>query len=147
MTESSTENILPKDNNNEKMNQTQSHENHEILQQSLKNEILATNSQLLRQIKNLDKKNTRIEELLSSINKDVKNTVQTIGENYQITSNVSDRISEFQTQVSQLQTLTEELQQAIDLGLVSKKSKKSKKDKKRINKKKKKGKSGKKKHK
>ena len=129
MIESSTEKIFPKDNN-VKIEQTRSQNDDKIVQKSLTNETGLTIIQLSRQIKDLDKKNTRIEELLSSIKKDIKNVVLAIKDSQQLASDGATRMKEFHDQIAQLQMQTQKIEQVINDDSVSKKSKKVKKDKK-----------------
>ncbi len=82
-------------------------------------------------LRNLDKKNTRIEELLSSIKKDIKNVVLAIKDSQQLASDGATRMKEFHDQIAQLQMQTQKIEQVINDDSVSKKSKKVKKDKKR----------------
>jgi predicted nucleic acid-binding Zn-ribbon protein len=133
MIESSTEKIFPKDNN-VKIEQTRSQNDDKMVQKSLTNETGLTNIQLSRQIKDLDKKNTRIEELLSSIKKDIKNAVLAIKDSQQLTSDGATRMKELHDQFAKLQMQTQKIEQVITDGSVSKKSKKDKKDKKQNNK-------------
>ena len=129
MIESSTEKIFPKDNN-VKIEQTRSQNDDKMVQKSLTNETGLTIIQLSRQIKDLDKKNTRIEELLSSIKKDIKNVVPAIKDSQQLASDGATRMKEFHDQIAQLQMQTQKIEQVINDDSVSKKSKKVKKDKK-----------------
>ena len=129
MIESSTEKIFPKDNN-VKIEQTRSQNDDKMVQKSLTNETGLTIIQLSRQIKDLDKKNTRIEELLSSIKKDIKNAVLAIKDSQQLASDGATRMKEFHDQIAQLQMQTQKIEQVINDDSVSKKSKKVKKDKK-----------------
>ncbi|MFZ0327443.1 MAG: hypothetical protein WBP64_11035 [Nitrososphaeraceae archaeon] len=129
MIESSTEKIFPKDNN-VKIEQTRSQNDDKMVQKSLTNETGLTIIQLSRQIKDLDKKNTRIEELLSSIKKDIKNVVLAIKDSQQLASDGATRMKEFHDQIAQLQMQTQKIEQVINDDSVSKKSKKVKKDKK-----------------
>jgi hypothetical protein len=101
-----------------------------MVQKSLTNETGLTIIQLSRQIKDLDKKNTRIEELLSSIKKDIKNVVLAIKDSQQLASDGATRMKEFHDQIAQLQMQTQKIEQVINDDSVSKKSKKDKKDKK-----------------
>jgi hypothetical protein len=128
MIESSTEKIFPKDNN-VKIEQTRSQNDDKMVQKSLTNETGLTIIQLSRQIKDLDKKNTRIEELLSSIKKDIKNVVLAIKDSQQLASDGATRMKEFHDQIAQLQMQTQKIQQVINDDSASKKSKKVKKDK------------------
>ena len=129
MIESSTEKIFPKDNN-VKIEQTRSQNDDKMVQKSLTNETGLTIIQLSRQIKDLDKKNTRIEELLSSIRKDIKNAVLAIKDSQQLASDGATRMKEFHNQIAKLQMQTQKIEQVINNDSVSKKSKKVKKDKK-----------------
>ena len=129
MIESSTEKIFPKDNN-VKIEQTRSQNDDKMVQKSLTNETGLTIIQLSRQIKDLDKKNTRIEELLSSIKKDIKNVGLAIKDSQQLASDGATRMKEFHDQIAQLQMQTQKIEQVINDDSVSKKSKKVKKDKK-----------------
>jgi hypothetical protein len=133
MIESSTEKIFPKDNNI-KIEQTRSQNDEKMVQKSLTNESALTIIQLSRQIKDLDKKNTRIEELLSSIKKDIKNAVLAIKDSQQLASDGITRMKEFHDQIAKLQMQTQKIEQVITDDFVSKKSKKVKKDKKQSNK-------------
>ena len=90
--------------------------------------------QLSKQINDLDKKNTRIEESISSIKKDIKNAVMTVEANHQIASDGSTRMKEFHDQIAKLQMQTQKIEQVINSNFKSKKSKKVKEDKKRNNK-------------
>lgn len=129
MIESSTEKIFPKDNN-VKIEQTRSQNDDKMVQKSLTNETGLTIIQLSRQIKDLDKKNTRIEELLSSIKKDIKNVVLAIKDSQHLASDGATRRKEFHEQIAKLQMQTQKIEQVINDDSVSKKSKKVKKDKK-----------------
>ena len=129
MIESSTEKIFPKDNN-VKIEQTRSQNDDKMVRKSLTNETGLTNIQLSRQIKDLDKKNTRIEELLSSIKKDIKNVVLAIKDSQHLASDGATRMKEFHEQIAKLQMQTQKIEQVINDDSVSKKSKKDKKDKK-----------------
>ena len=96
------------------------------------NNRIPTVNQLYKQIMDLDKKNTRTEELISSIKKDIKNAVMTMEKtNHQIASDDSARIKEFHDEIIHLQSQTQNIQQAINDVYKSKKSKKDKKSKKK----------------
>lgn len=126
MIESSTEKIFPKDNN-VKIEQTRSQNDEKMVQKSLTNDSGLTIIQLSRQIKDLDKKNTRIEELLSSVKKDIKNAVLAIKDSQQLASDGATRMKEFHDQIAKLQMQTQKIEQVITDDFVSKKSKKDKK--------------------
>lgn len=101
-------------------------------QKAVTNDMSPTVIQLSKQIKDLDKKSTRIEEQISSIKKDIKNAVMIIEKtNHQISSYDSGRIKEFHDEMTQLQMQTQKIEQAINNVYKSKKSKKDKKSKKK----------------
>lgn len=79
--EQSTENAFSHDNS-WKPGQLGGQNGGRIQQRFVTNEIGLTVNQLSKQIKDLDKKNTRTEKLISSI-KDIKNVVMTIETNHQ----------------------------------------------------------------
>ena len=81
MIEHSTENPFSHDNS-WKPGQLEGQNGGRIQQRFATNEIGPTVNQLSKQIKDLDKKNIRIEKLISSI-KDIKNVVMTIETNHQ----------------------------------------------------------------
>ena len=78
MIEQSTENALSTVNGIIKTEQQRGPSGDRSNQKSIANDMIPTVNQLSKQIKDLDKKNTRIEELISSIKKDIKNAVTTI---------------------------------------------------------------------
>ncbi|MGA9844574.1 MAG: hypothetical protein WBQ25_19915 [Nitrososphaeraceae archaeon] len=133
MIEQSTENAFSKDNG-VKAEQPKTQNSDKLLQKSLTNDVLPAVIQLSKQIKDLDKKNTRIEESISSITKDIKNAVMTVEANHQLESDGSARIMAFHDQIAKLQMQTQKIEQVINSNFKSKKSKKVKEDKKRNNK-------------
>jgi len=137
MIEQSTENSFSQDNNINS-EQVKSQNRNELHQLPVLNEILPNVIQLSKQIKELDKKNTRIEELISSMKKDIKNAVSTLETNHQITSDSSPMIKDLHDEVSRLQMQIQNIELATSNFYKSKKIKKkenkeekqSKKDKK-----------------
>jgi hypothetical protein len=132
MLEQSTENAFSTDNGTIKTEQQRSESGDKLNQEHIANNIIFAVNQLSKQIMDLDKKNTRTEELISSIKKDIKNAVMTMEKtNHQIASDDSARIKEFHDEIIHLQSQTQNIQQAINDVYKSKKSKKDKKSKKK----------------
>ena len=131
--EQSTKNSFSQDSNI-KTEDVRSQTGDKLHQRPVTDDMLPTVNQLSKQTKELDKKNTRIEELISSIKKDIKNAVMTIETNHQIASDCSARIEEFHHEMAQLQMQTQKIEQAISGVYESNNSKKDKKDKKLSNK-------------
>jgi hypothetical protein len=132
MLEQSTENAFSTDNGTIKTEQQRSESGDRLNQEHIANNIIFAVNQLSKQIMDLDKKNTRTEELISSIKKDIKNAVMTMEKtNHQIASDDSARIKEFHDEIIHLQSQTQNIQQAINDVYKSKKSKKDKKSKKK----------------
>ena len=129
MVEQSTENSFSQDSSI-KTGQVRSQTGDKLHQMSVTDDVLPLINQVSKQIKELDKKNTRIEELISSMKKDIKNAVSTLETNHQITSNSSASIKEFHDEIARLQIQTQKTEQAINGVDKSKKSKKDKKNKK-----------------
>jgi chromosome segregation ATPase len=129
MIEQSTENSFSQDTS-VKPDQGRSQNGDKLHQRAVTNNMLPSINQVSKQIKELDKKNTRIEELISSIKKDIKNAVMTLETNHQVASDCSARIEEFHHEIARLQMQTLKIEQAINGVYESKKSKKSKNDKK-----------------
>jgi chromosome segregation ATPase len=127
--EQSTKNSFSQDSNI-KTEDVRSQTGDKLHQRPVTDDMLPTVNQLSKQIKELDKKNTRIEELISSIKKDIKNAVMTIETNHQIASDCSARIAEFHHEIAQLQMQTQKIEQAISGVYESNNSKKDKKNKK-----------------
>ena len=127
--EQSTKNSFSQDSNI-KTEDVRSQTGDKLHQRPVTDDMLPTVNQLSKQTKELDKKNTRIEELISSIKKDIKNAVMTIETNHQIASDCSARIEEFHHEIAQLQMQTQKIEQAISGVYESNNSKKDKKDKK-----------------
>ncbi len=130
MIEQSTENSFSQDNS-VKTDQVRSRNGDKLHQRAVTDDMLPSVNQLSKQIKELDRKNTRIEELISSIKKDIKNAVMTLETNHQIASDGWARIKEFHDEISRLQMQTQKIEQAINGVYKSKKSKKDKKNKKK----------------
>ena len=133
MMEQSTKNSFSQ-GSNIKTEDVRSQTGDKLHQRPVTDDMLPTVNQLSKQTKELDKKNTRIEELISSIKKDIKNAVMTIETNHQIASDCSARIEEFHHEMAQLQMQTQKIEQAISGVYESNNSKKDKKDKKLSNK-------------
>ena len=129
MIEQSTENPFSQDTG-VKTDQGRSQNGDKLHQRAVTDGMLPTVNQLSKQMKELDKKNTRIEELISSIKKDIKNAVLMLETNHQVASDCSARIEEFHHEITQLQMQTQKIEQAINGVYESNKSKKSKNDKK-----------------
>ena len=131
MIEQSTENAFSTDNGIIKTEQPRSQSGYRLNQKPIASNTIPTVNQLFKQIKELDKKNTRIEELVSSIKKEIKNAVTTTEKtNHQFASDDSARTKEFHDEITRLQMQTQKIQQAINDVYKSKKSKKDKKSKK-----------------
>jgi len=131
MIEQSTENSFSKDSNiNSEQVKGQNH--NELNQLPDLNEIIPNVIQLSKQIKELDKKNTRIEELISSIKKDIKNAVSTIETNHHITSDSSTMIKGFHDEIARLQMQIQNIELATKSNFYKSKKirKKDNKDKK-----------------
>jgi predicted nucleic acid-binding Zn-ribbon protein len=133
MIEQSTENSFSHDSSI-KTEQVRSQNGVKLHQRPVTDDMLPSVNQLSKQIKELDKKNTRIEELISSIKKDIKNAVMTLETNHQIVSDDSARIKEFHDEIARLQMQTQKIEQTISGVYESNYSKKDKKDKNRIRK-------------
>ena len=129
MIEQSTENSFSQDSSI-KTEQVRSQNGDKLHQRPVTDDMLPLINQVFKQIKELDRKNTRIEELISSIKKDIKNAVITLETNHQVTSDCLARIEEFHHEIAQLQMQTQKIEQAINGVYKSKKSRKDKKDKK-----------------
>ena len=129
MVELSTENSFSQDSSI-KTEQVRSQNGDKLHRRVVTDDMLPAVNQLSKQIKELDKKNTRIEELISSIKKDIKSAVLMFEANHQIVSDDSARIKEFHNEIARLQMQTEKIEQAINSFYKSKKSKKDKKNKK-----------------
>jgi chromosome segregation ATPase len=129
MIEQSTENSFSQDTSVKK-DQGRSQNGDKLHQRAVTDDMLPTVNQLSKQIKELDKKNTRIEELISSIKRDIKNAVMMLETNHQIASDGSARIKEFHDEISRLQMQTQKIEQAISGVYESNNSKKDKKEKK-----------------
>ena len=128
MLEQSTENAFSTDNGTIKTEQQRSESGDRLNQEHIANNIIFAVNQLSKQIMDLDKKNTRTEELISSIKKDIKNAVMTMEKtNHQIASDDSSRIKEFHDEIIHLQSQTQNIQQAINYVYKSKKSKRIRK--------------------
>jgi hypothetical protein len=135
MIEQSTENSFSHDSSI-KTEQVRSQNGVKLHQRPVTDDMLPSVNQLSKQIKELDKKNTRIEELISSIKKDIKNAVMTLETNHQIVSDDSARIKEFHDEIARLQMQTQ-IEQTISGIYESNYSKKDKKEKKQNKKEKK----------
>jgi hypothetical protein len=120
MIEQSTENSFSQDNNINS-EQAKSQNRNELHQLPDLNEILPNVIQLSKQIKELDKKNTRIEELISSMKKDIKNAVSTLETNHQITSDSSAMIKDLHDELSRLQMQIQNIELATSNFYKSKK--------------------------
>jgi chromosome segregation ATPase len=115
MIEESAENAFSTDNGRINTEQPRSQSGDRLNQRSIANNMIPTVNHLSKQIKELDKKNTRIEELVSSIKKEIKNVVMTIEKtNHQYVSDDSARIKEFHDEIPRLQMQTQRIQQAIN---------------------------------
>ena len=129
MIEQSTKNSFSQDNS-VKTEQVRSQNGNELHHNSDLDELFHVVTQLAKQIKELDKKSTRIEEQISSIRKDIKSAVLTLETNYQITSDSSTKFMEFHEEIARLQTQIQKIELAISDVFKSKKTKKTKKTKK-----------------
>ncbi|MGC2427101.1 MAG: hypothetical protein WA421_08700 [Nitrososphaeraceae archaeon] len=92
MIEQSTENSFSQDSSI-KTGLVRSQNGDELHQRSVTDDVLPLFNQVSKQIKELDKKNTRVEELISSIKKDIRNAVSTLETNHQITSDIIARLT------------------------------------------------------
>jgi hypothetical protein len=129
MIEQSTENSFSQDNSiNAEQIRSQNHD--ELHQRPDLSEMLTTVIQLSKQIKELDKKNTGIEEKILSIKKDIKGAVSTLETVHQITSDSSTIIKEFHDEIARLQMQIQKIELSISNAYKSKKIKKYNKDKK-----------------
>ena len=91
--EQSTKNSFSQ-NSNIKTEDVRSQTGDKLHQRPVIDDMLPTVNQLSKQTKELDKKNTRIEELpVHIIKKDIKNAVMTIETNHQIASDCSAKLS------------------------------------------------------
>ncbi len=129
MIEQSTENSFSQDNSLT-TEQVRRQNGNELHHNSDLDELFHVVTQLAKRIKELDKKSTRIEELISSIRKDIKSAVMTLETNYQITSDSSTKFTEFHEEIARLQTQIQKIEQAFSDVFKSKKTKKTKKTKK-----------------
>jgi len=101
MLKKSAENTLSKDEI--KIEQPRSQNGNRLSQDDVTNDISSTVNQLSKQIRELDKKNARIEESVLSIKKDIHNAVSILDTNNPISSDSSTIISEFHDEITRLQ--------------------------------------------
>src|SRR5215467_1091393 len=129
MIEQSTENSFSQDSS-VKTEHVRSQNDNELHQSLDLNERFPTLTQISKQIKELDKKSTKIEDLISSIKNDIRSAVTTLDTNYQITSDSSTKFMEFHKELAQLQIQIQKIELAIRDISKSKNTKKTGKDKK-----------------
>lgn len=126
MIEQSTENSFSQDSS-VKTEHVRSQNDNELHQSLDLNERFPTLTQISKQIKELDKKSTKIEDLISSIKNDIRSAVTTLDTNYQITSDSSTKFMEFHKELAQLQIQIQKIELAIRDISKSKNTKKTKK--------------------
>lgn len=112
MIEQSTENSFSQDSS-VKIEQVRSQNGNESPHSPDLDDLFHVVTQLSKQIKELDKKSMRIEELISSIKKDIKSAVTALGTNYQITSDSSTKFTEFHKDIARLQMQLQKIEPAI----------------------------------
>lgn len=126
MIEQSTENSFSQDSS-VKTEHVRSQNDNELHQSLDLNERFPTLTQISKQIKELDKKSTKIEDLISSIKNDIRSAVTTLDTNYQITSDSSTKFMEFHKELAQLQIQIQKIELAIRDISKSKNTKNTKK--------------------
>ncbi|HEY7573299.1 MAG TPA: hypothetical protein VH796_18210 [Nitrososphaeraceae archaeon] len=132
MIEQSTENSFSQDSSI-KTEQVRRQNGNELHHGPDHDERFPALTQLSKQIEELDEKSIRIEDLISSIKKDIKSAVTTLDTNYQITSDSSTKFVEFHKEIAQLQMQIQKIELAISDVYKSKNTgntKKASKDKK-----------------